>query len=137
MTLDALLTILVTMFGGAIRVSTPFMFVALGETLTEKSGRINLGDTFTVFGLPEERLKNAAVRRLSVAENIAFRTFDKPPSAKFGWWLSPANIRDKGQSLIERYRIKTPSTETPIETSQAATFNARCWRANCRVTCVY
>ena len=29
--------------GGAIRVSTPFIFVALGETLTEKSGRINLG----------------------------------------------------------------------------------------------
>ena len=26
-----------------IRVSTPFMFVALGECLTEKSGRINLG----------------------------------------------------------------------------------------------
>jgi general nucleoside transport system permease protein len=31
------------MLGGAIRVSTPFMFVALGECLTEKSGRINLG----------------------------------------------------------------------------------------------
>jgi general nucleoside transport system permease protein len=29
--------------GGALRVSTPFIFVALGETLTEKSGRINLG----------------------------------------------------------------------------------------------
>ncbi|WP_288959982.1 ABC transporter permease [uncultured Sulfitobacter sp.] len=31
------------MFGGAIRVSTPFLLVALGETLTEKTGRINLG----------------------------------------------------------------------------------------------
>ena len=40
---DALVTILIAMLGGAIRVSTPFMFVALGETLTEKSGRINLG----------------------------------------------------------------------------------------------
>ena len=29
--------------GGAIRVSTPFLFVSLGECLTEKSGRINLG----------------------------------------------------------------------------------------------
>jgi ABC-type uncharacterized transport system permease subunit len=29
--------------GGAIRVSTPFIFVSLGECLTEKSGRINLG----------------------------------------------------------------------------------------------
>jgi len=29
--------------GGAIRVSTPFLFVSLGECITEKSGRINLG----------------------------------------------------------------------------------------------
>lgn len=31
------------MLGGAIRVSTPFLFVSLGECLTERSGRINLG----------------------------------------------------------------------------------------------
>jgi simple sugar transport system permease protein len=30
-------------FGGAVRVSTPFLFVSLGECITEKSGRINLG----------------------------------------------------------------------------------------------
>lgn len=30
-------------FAGAIRVSTPFLFVSLGECLTERSGRINLG----------------------------------------------------------------------------------------------
>ncbi len=35
--------VLIAMLGGAVRVSTPFIFVALGETLTEKSGRINLG----------------------------------------------------------------------------------------------
>ena len=40
---DAVLTVLVAMLGGALRVSTPFMFVALGECLTEKSGRVNLG----------------------------------------------------------------------------------------------
>ncbi len=38
-----LFIVLTAMLGGAIRVSTPFMFVALGECLTEKSGRINLG----------------------------------------------------------------------------------------------
>lgn len=38
-----LFIVLIAMIGGAIRVSTPFMFVALGECLTEKSGRINLG----------------------------------------------------------------------------------------------
>jgi simple sugar transport system permease protein len=40
---SGLFIVLIAMVGGAIRVSTPFMFVALGETLTEKSGRINLG----------------------------------------------------------------------------------------------
>jgi len=29
--------------GGSIRVSTPFLFVSLGECITEKSGRVNLG----------------------------------------------------------------------------------------------
>lgn len=37
--------------GGAIRVSTPFLFVSLGEALTERSGRVNLGLEGTlVFG---------------------------------------------------------------------------------------
>ncbi|MBU1173963.1 MAG: ABC transporter permease [Alphaproteobacteria bacterium] len=37
--------------GGAIRVSTPFIFVSIGEALTERSGRINLGLEGTlVFG---------------------------------------------------------------------------------------
>src|ERR1700736_2701031 len=35
--------VLFAIIGGALRVSTPFMFVALGECLTEKSGRVNLG----------------------------------------------------------------------------------------------
>ena len=43
--------VLLAMFAGAIRVSTPFLFVSLGECLTEKSGRINLGLEGTlVFG---------------------------------------------------------------------------------------
>ena len=33
----------IAIIGGAIRVSTPFLFVSLGEVLTERSGRINLG----------------------------------------------------------------------------------------------
>lgn len=35
--------VLLAVLGGAIRVGTPFLFVSLGECLTEKSGRINLG----------------------------------------------------------------------------------------------
>ncbi len=33
----------VGVFGGALRVGTPFIYVSLGECLTERSGRVNLG----------------------------------------------------------------------------------------------
>lgn len=35
--------VLLAVLGGAIRVGTPFLFVSLGECITEKAGRINLG----------------------------------------------------------------------------------------------
>ena len=35
--------VLLAVLGGAIRVGTPLLWVSLGETVTEKSGRINLG----------------------------------------------------------------------------------------------
>jgi ABC-type uncharacterized transport system permease subunit len=38
-----LLGVPVAVIGGAIRGSTPFLFVSLGECITERSGRINLG----------------------------------------------------------------------------------------------
>ncbi len=76
--------------------------------------RANL-DRFKVFGLPEEPLKNATVPRMSVAENIAFRSFDKPPIASLGWWMSPGPMRRKAEELIARYRVKTTSPDAPIE----------------------
>ena len=33
----------IAVFGGMLRVSAPFLFVSLGECITEKSGRVNLG----------------------------------------------------------------------------------------------
>jgi ABC-type uncharacterized transport system permease subunit len=41
---SALGTVAGAMIAGSLRVSTPFLFVSLGECLTEKSGRINLGN---------------------------------------------------------------------------------------------
>ena len=40
---SAWLIVFLALAGGAIRVSTPFLYVSLGECLTERSGRINLG----------------------------------------------------------------------------------------------
>lgn len=40
---EVLAPFLAAVLGGALRVGVPFLFVSLGECLTEKSGRINLG----------------------------------------------------------------------------------------------
>src|SRR5260221_10346440 len=72
-------------------------------------------DRFKVFGLQEEPLRNSAVPRMTVAENISFRTFDKPPITTLGWWLSPGPMRTRARELIAAYRVKTPSTEELME----------------------
>jgi simple sugar transport system ATP-binding protein len=72
-------------------------------------------DRYKVFGLPEEPLRNAAVPRMSVAENIAFRSFDKPPITSMGWWMRPGPMRARARELIVRYRVKTTSPDQPIE----------------------
>jgi general nucleoside transport system ATP-binding protein len=66
-----------------------------------------------VFALPEEPLRNACVPHMSVAENMALRTFDRPPQAK-GILLILKAIRQTAQGLIQRFSVKTPSDETPI-----------------------
>jgi ABC-type uncharacterized transport system ATPase subunit len=64
--------------------------------------------------LPEEPLKNACVARMSVADNLAFRDFDRAPYAHAGWWLERSQFRAHATQAIERYKIKTRSPETPI-----------------------
>ncbi len=64
--------------------------------------------------LPEEPLRNACVGHMSVADNMAFRRFDQPPFAKNGIWLRRAPMRSAARALIERYRVKTRSADSPI-----------------------
>jgi ABC-type uncharacterized transport system ATPase subunit len=59
--------------------------------------------------LPEEPLKNACVGGTSVADNIAFREFDRAPFASGGWWLNRAAFRDDAERKIAQYKIKTRS----------------------------
>ncbi|MEL7358797.1 MAG: ABC transporter ATP-binding protein [Cyanobacteria bacterium J06560_6] len=67
-----------------------------------------------VYALPEEPLRNACVPTMSVAENMALRTFDRPPQAKWSWLLLLKAIRRSAQSLVQTFSVKTPSVETPI-----------------------
>jgi simple sugar transport system ATP-binding protein len=67
-----------------------------------------------VFALPEEPLKNACVPQMSVAENMALRTFDRPPQSKWGLLLILKAIRSAAKGLITTFSVKTPSPDTPI-----------------------
>ncbi len=84
-----------------------------GAAFAPKRGDL---DRFRVFGLPEEPLRNATVPRMSVAENMAFRSFDKAPVANRFGLLSPSRMRAKGEDLIRRYNVRTSSADAPIET---------------------
>ena len=67
-----------------------------------------------VFALPEEPLRNACVPQMSVAENMALRTFDRPPQSKWGFLLMLKAIRAAAKNLITTFAVKTPSPDTPI-----------------------
>jgi general nucleoside transport system ATP-binding protein len=68
-----------------------------------------------VFVLTEEPLDNACVRGMSVADNLAFRSFDEPPIAH-GWLVSRRAIREQARALIARYRIHAAGPDVRLDT---------------------
>jgi len=66
------------------------------------------------YTLPEEPLKNAAVARMSVAENMAFGVFDEAPFQRAGFLLDRAAIAQLGRDLIAKFSVRPPIPETPI-----------------------
>jgi general nucleoside transport system ATP-binding protein len=64
--------------------------------------------------LPDEPLRNACVGKMSVAENMAFRGFDRSPFAIGGTWLRPSKIRTDAERRIALYKVRTRSPDTPL-----------------------
>jgi general nucleoside transport system ATP-binding protein len=56
--------------------------------------------------LPEMPLQNACVGNMTVAENLAFRVFDRPPLTRLGKLVNPRAMRDRAVGLIGRYHIR-------------------------------
>ncbi|MGD9738611.1 MAG: ABC transporter ATP-binding protein [Bauldia sp.] len=99
---------------------------ALGGQVTPDAGTISVeGDRYVgsrdesrehrVRFIPEEPLRNACAPRMSVTENIGFRTFDETPSGT-GVWLRPGRMRSFARQLIEAFGVKTASAAAPIST---------------------
>jgi simple sugar transport system ATP-binding protein len=71
---------------------------------------------YQIHVLPEEPLRNACAPLMTVAENIALRTFDRPPLALGGVLLSDRKVRANGEKWIASFNVKTPGPDAPIGT---------------------
>lgn len=58
--------------------------------------------------LPEMPLQNACVGTMTMAENLAFRSFDRPPFTLVRRFVNPRAVRRRAEHLIGRYRIRPP-----------------------------
>ena len=70
---------------------------------------------FGAFSLTEEPLRSACVANMSVAENLALRTFDRPPIAA-GPWLARRPMREQAERWIAEFKVKTNGADAPIST---------------------
>jgi simple sugar transport system ATP-binding protein len=66
--------------------------------------------------LPEEPLRNACAPRMSVAENLGFRRFDRKADGSRRYLLDLKAMATDAAGLIQRYRVKTASRDAPIST---------------------
>jgi simple sugar transport system ATP-binding protein len=65
--------------------------------------------------LPEEPLFNACAPRMSVAENMAYRNFDEDEDGASLIWIRPAMMRRRALGLVDAFKVKTTSVDSPIE----------------------
>jgi simple sugar transport system ATP-binding protein len=66
------------------------------------------------FTLPEEPLRNASAPAMSVAENIAFRLFDRKPFRRAGFLLDRKAIGQFGRDMIQKFSIRPPDPDAPL-----------------------
>ena len=64
--------------------------------------------------LPEEPLRNACVAEMSVAENLALRTYDRPPIRGPLGLLSPRAMTAAARAAIGGWRIRTNGPGAPV-----------------------
>jgi ABC-type uncharacterized transport system ATPase subunit len=64
--------------------------------------------------LPDEPLRNACVAGMTVAENVGFRRFDRPPFTRAGAVVSGGALRSHARKVIADYGIRASGPDAPI-----------------------
>jgi simple sugar transport system ATP-binding protein len=101
---------LVEVLGGQRRARSGEVRVAGRRYLASRAELLRHG----VRCLPEEPLRNACVPGMSVADNMAFPIFDRPPVTFARFAVSRRQIAQAAEKLVTAFGIRTPSVHTPI-----------------------
>ncbi|MDD5368500.1 MAG: ABC transporter ATP-binding protein [Anaerolineaceae bacterium] len=83
-----------------------------GKDVTHLSpaGHIAAGQSY----IPEERMREGAIKEFSVADNYIMEDHNKPPYSR-GLFMDLNAIQKKTQEVVDAYQVKTPSLETPLK----------------------
>jgi simple sugar transport system ATP-binding protein len=95
-----------------LRPTTGGAIVLNSITITGKSPRpiMELGLSY----IPEERMKDGAIKEFTISENLILREFDMPPYSRSGF-LNRGTIQRNSKELVKAFSVKTPSLETPAK----------------------
>ncbi|KWX70314.1 ABC transporter [Paenibacillus riograndensis] len=64
--------------------------------------------------VPENRMKSGLAGRLGSVDNLLFKSYRSSGHSKFGF-LKSAKNRSWSQELVERFNVKTPALDTPVQ----------------------
>jgi simple sugar transport system ATP-binding protein len=67
-----------------------------------------------LFTLPEEPLESSSVPSMTVAENLALRTFDLSPFTRWRWFVNYSAIRNSALAVIRAFSVRPSSPEVLI-----------------------
>ena len=80
---------------------------------TPRSGDPRAAITAGVAYVPEDRLWTGLAPSVSIASNLALKSYRKPPASS-GPLLRLGRIREHAVELIKRYRIAAPGPQAPV-----------------------
>ena len=79
-------------------------------THTSPSEHIAAGQSY----IPEERMREGAIKDFSVSDNLVLEDHGKPPFSR-GIFHDFKAIANHSQKMIEKYSVKTPTLDTPLK----------------------
>ncbi len=86
--------------------------ILLGKEMTNTTPEAHIlaGQAY----IPEERMRDGAIREFSVSENLILEDHGRKPYSR-GLFLDFNSIRQRSNELVKEFNVKTPSLDTPLK----------------------